>query len=255
MNVTVIIPFHNEIDLIHRALSSVARQTIFRSHQWQIIICNDGDFLCSEILTKVPVQLLSMTEIHKNTFARGPGNARNVGLKNAKYNLVAFLDADDAWSEQKLELQLEKIDMGYNFVCSSYGFFNKNIIITPQKEFHTVFDVVNGRIGTSTALLNTADFSNIFFKNEKFSQDTLFWADLASTGLLRGFGVQNTLCKNGTSGRTRNKFIQLLHFVKIVGKMQISMFVKLKLMIFYCVRGIYRHWILPGLSGLIQHKH
>ena len=35
---------------------------------------------------------------------RGPGSARNIGIKNAKSKWICFLDSDDTWELEKLEI-------------------------------------------------------------------------------------------------------------------------------------------------------
>ena len=41
---------------------------------------------------------------------QGPATARNVGLRAATGEVVAFIDADDIWPQRKLETQLERLD-------------------------------------------------------------------------------------------------------------------------------------------------
>src|SRR5262249_42988665 len=41
---------------------------------------------------------------------KGPAGARNVGLREASGNVIAFNDADDVWPQGKLALQLERLD-------------------------------------------------------------------------------------------------------------------------------------------------
>jgi len=36
----------------------------------------------------------------------GPAKPRNIGVENSKGDYIAFLDADDIWEEEKLEVQI-----------------------------------------------------------------------------------------------------------------------------------------------------
>lgn len=104
--VSVVIPFHDSIGTLPRALCSVLSQTV---SPIEIIIVDD----CStptqaEELDRYLEQLPERAEIRliRSTSNRGPGHARNMGWDASAGELVAFLDADDAWHPEKLARQL-----------------------------------------------------------------------------------------------------------------------------------------------------
>lgn len=100
--VSVIIPAYNAARYIREALDSVSHQT-FSSHE--VIVINDGSTDTGELeqeLKGYPGQLLYIK--HEN---RGAAAARNVGLRSAKGEFVAFLDADDTWLPDFLDKQLK----------------------------------------------------------------------------------------------------------------------------------------------------
>jgi len=47
-------------------------------------------------------------------------SARNFGIDKAKGSFIAFLDCDDFWAKNKLEIQVEMLVKGYDLVFSSY---------------------------------------------------------------------------------------------------------------------------------------
>ncbi len=82
--VTVVIPAYNEEDTIEECVCSLKNQTI----KLEIIVVDDGSkdqtvAICKKIGVKTFLQC------HK-----GPGTARNQGARNAKGNLLVFVDAD-----------------------------------------------------------------------------------------------------------------------------------------------------------------
>lgn len=101
--VTVIIPVRNGKDYIQEALDSVLCQG-FRA--FEVIIIDDGstDFDYSSL-----EQQDSRIRVVKLT-GRGVSHARNVGMRLARGEFFAFLDADDVWFPGKLEAQIRYFD-------------------------------------------------------------------------------------------------------------------------------------------------
>ncbi len=95
--VSVIIPVYNSEAYIGEAIESVLRQT-FRD--FEIIVVDDGsDDRSAEIAASYPgVRLFRRSH-------EGVAAARNYGIMEAGADLVSFLDADDLYSHDKLELQ------------------------------------------------------------------------------------------------------------------------------------------------------
>ncbi len=66
-----------------------------------------------ETVSKQSVQ----TEFITITEGDSPAEARNKGIQDAKFRFVAFLDADDLWSEDKLERQISKMKSTGAGIC------------------------------------------------------------------------------------------------------------------------------------------
>jgi glycosyltransferase involved in cell wall biosynthesis len=103
--VSVIIPTYNRLPLLGEALESALAQT---HPNLEIIVVDDG----STDGTNAYVQGLESDRI-RYVFQenRGhPGAARNVGLRMARGEYVAFLDSDDVWLPEKIERQLAVLE-------------------------------------------------------------------------------------------------------------------------------------------------
>ena len=99
MDISVIIPTHNRVRTIERALISVFRQT----HQpLEIIVVDDGsDDGTRDILEEHAHRIT----IIRNESNHGVSHARNMGIQAARGEWITFLDSDDRWDKHKLETQ------------------------------------------------------------------------------------------------------------------------------------------------------
>jgi glycosyltransferase involved in cell wall biosynthesis len=99
MNITVIIPTHNRYNFLKRAISSVQNQTYKPK---EIIVVDDGSL---DNTSQIQKDFPNITYIYQEN--RGVSSARNLGIKTAKYEWIAFLDSDDAWHKDKLQFQVD----------------------------------------------------------------------------------------------------------------------------------------------------
>lgn len=98
--VSVIIPTHNRAERLEKAIQSVLAQTYSNV---ELIVIDDGSTdNTSEILEKYDPQIKHYSILHSGVSA-----ARNIGIKKASGEWLAFLDSDDYWLEEKLEKQLK----------------------------------------------------------------------------------------------------------------------------------------------------
>jgi glycosyltransferase involved in cell wall biosynthesis len=94
-NISVIVPVHNGAGFYASALNSIERQNWPRL---QVIVVDDGssDALHEEIEKHgYPVAVLRQDR-------KGPAAARNLGIRRASADCIAFLDVDDLWTDGHL---------------------------------------------------------------------------------------------------------------------------------------------------------
>ena len=115
--VSVIIPTHNRGKMLLRSVGSVLAQT-WRGTM-EIIVISDGSTDKTEEVVKSfndpRIQFLK----HENS--RGASAARNTGLRECKGKYIAFLDDDDEWTVDKLEVQVPFFDKADSSVGLVYG--------------------------------------------------------------------------------------------------------------------------------------
>ena len=99
--VSVIIPTFNRAHLLPNVVQSVLNQTFA---DFELIIVDDA----STDNTQEVVESFSDPRIRyiKHEQNKGGGAARNTGIEAARGEFIAFLDSDDEWIPQKLEIQV-----------------------------------------------------------------------------------------------------------------------------------------------------
>ena len=116
--VSVIIPTYNREKLLHRALRSVIQQRLSCD---EIIVVDDGSVddsrgVVQQIASQSAVKVRYIYQENK-----GPAAARNRGIKEAKFEYLAFLDSDDHWQKKKLTLQVEALNQNPGYLISHTG--------------------------------------------------------------------------------------------------------------------------------------
>ncbi|NND91355.1 MAG: glycosyltransferase family 2 protein [Granulosicoccus sp.] len=103
--VSVVIAFLNAEAFIEETLQSVVKQTL---DDWELILVDDGSTdrsarLVKAIMTDHPDRMYYLT--HENLVNKGVCASRNLAVRHASGQYIAFLDADDVWQPDKLAAQ------------------------------------------------------------------------------------------------------------------------------------------------------
>lgn len=102
MKISAVIPTYNNAAFIAAAVASIRKQTVPVA---EIIVVDDGSTDDSEaVVEKIrpPVTYIKQPN-------QGPSAARNTGILAARHGWIAFLDADDQWTPDKIEKQVDLI--------------------------------------------------------------------------------------------------------------------------------------------------
>lgn len=96
--VSVIIPVHNGASFLTETIENVLAQNY---QPLEIIVVDDGSTdATADIAATYPNEVRYVYQPNA-----GPSAARNRGIELAQGHLIAFLDVDDLWSDNKLDLQ------------------------------------------------------------------------------------------------------------------------------------------------------
>lgn len=143
-SVSVIIPAYNAERFILDAVNSVLRQTLSPS---EVIIVNDGSTDNTLDIAK------KLSDFHSQIIVidqknGGPSKARNAGLKIASGDYITFLDADDIWHFNKLEVQVNELERAnckvsitsLNIIDSRGVIIGENINISNGRPIEEIID-------------------------------------------------------------------------------------------------------------------
>ncbi len=212
--ISVVIPTYNRADLIGQTINSVLKQSYTNL---EIIVVDDS----STDNTKTVVEGINDARIRYflHSTNQGGAAARNTGIKAAEGEYIAFLDSDDVWVNNKLELQLASIKQSSNphkvvsytqafysasgISESTYNAFDDQFFVPKRGKELTepLGDYLfcnNGQAITSTLMLHRSlAIDNLFRENLRKHQDWDFCLRLEAVGASFSFLKQPLTIWNG----------------------------------------------------------
>ncbi len=165
MKISVVIPTFNRIKILDRTLDSVINQTI---KPYEIIVVDDGsnDQTGNWIKNKFP----EINYFYQKNM--GVSTARNTGIDMAKGDWIAFLDSDDEWNKDKLELQSKAIHNNKDIPLSHTNeIWIKNGVRINQKRSHQKF---GGQIFNQCLKKCIISPSTVIIRKDIFNEIGLF---------------------------------------------------------------------------------
>ncbi len=168
MKISVIIPTFNRANFLIKTIDSVLEQNVEID---EIIIVDDG----SNDNTQEICSQYNIKYIYQDN--QGVSSARNIGIRQATNDWIAFCDSDDIWHKDKIEKQISFHKNNPNILVShtdEIWKFNDKII---KKKAHQkkpkgycFIDNLNScKIGASTLLLHKSILNNIGLFDEKLT--------------------------------------------------------------------------------------
>ncbi len=192
--ITVIIPCYRCMTTIKRAVDSVAGQTLLPAEM--ILVddaSDDGTF----------EQMNKLRHVHEEGWIRvlrlsangGPSAARNAGWNAASQPYIAFLDADDTWHPQKIEIQYEWMSMHPEVaLCGHRYAVKRDVVPAPRVMSANVTStsftrrslLLSNRFSTPTVMLKRS-IGNRFEESKRHSEDYLLWLEICLGGMENRF--------------------------------------------------------------------
>ncbi len=109
--ISVVIPTYNRARDLERALRSVLAQTYTR---WEaVVVDNHSDDDTDRVIQRLGDARITLYKIHNDGVIAA---SRNLGIRSARGEFVAFLDSDDWWLPRKLEASFDALENGADVV-------------------------------------------------------------------------------------------------------------------------------------------
>lgn len=198
IKISIITPSFNCSRYIRKTIESVVGQT---EPDWEMIIIDDASTDNSIQVIKDAIKdepRIKLIELSENL---GTAQARNMGLEYSSGRYIAFLDSDDIWYKDKLQLQIKFMSLNsYPISFTSYRLIDehgndKNHCIHVVESLNKERYLKNTIIGLSTSIIDTKFVRNNFkFLDIRTRQDTSLWITLLGEGHL-AYGLDIVLAQ------------------------------------------------------------
>jgi hypothetical protein len=182
--VSVIIPCYNSISTIDRAINSVINQTFKCTEMIIIDDCSSDETYAHLLNLKEEIKSRIHIIIERNDKNMGPSFSRNKGIKLATGNWIAFLDSDDHWHPQKIEIQIyvaEKFSIFFTGTKSKVSVLTETTKINieqiktlPLTREHFYW---KNHFQTPSVLVKKSELL-VFDSSMKYSEDLNLWMEL-----------------------------------------------------------------------------
>jgi teichuronic acid biosynthesis glycosyltransferase TuaG len=241
--VSIIMPAYNSEKYIGSAIDSVLKQSYFN---WELIIVDD----CSNDNTAIIImnKMKNNTKIiyHRLSVNSGAAIARNKAIELSNGEFIAFLDSDDIWKQNKLEVQIEFMKKNnYDFSCTSYNKINEagenlNSILKPLRK-RDYFGVLKYCPGNSTVVYNVNNIGKVYIPDIKKRNDYLMWLIVVKKSKFL-YGLDSVLSSHRVrEGSLSKKKIDLIKYHLYIYRYEnISIFYSIYLVSFLIFKKIIR---------------
>ena len=179
MKLSIIVPVYNLEQYISAALDSLL--SIRFSYDYEILLINDGSTDRSEEIIRqyaAAHRNIRLFSIHN----QGVSNARNIGLREASGEYIAFVDGDDTVDPDFYENAVRELDEGsYTFVQGNYQVVSSDICRFEQY------------VETDCVITDRNEMFKLFFGPDKKIHNSIC-SKVFQAGAVRKLQLDSSLC-------------------------------------------------------------
>ena len=194
--VSIITPLYNSDAFIEDTINSILSQTYTN---WELFLIDDFSTDSTMQIANTFANTYPNIIVLKNKTNCGAAVSRNKGINAAKGDFIAFLDADDLWKPNKLEVQIkfmltnncEVSYSSYEQIDEAGRPLNKLVKALPRLSYNKYLKT--NYIGNLTGMYNAKTLGKITAPNLRKRQDWLLWLSAIKKSSKPALGIQESL--------------------------------------------------------------
>lgn len=245
VEVTAIMPAYNAARYMDKAIESVLAQTV----SCKVLIINDASTddtlgIAQRYASRYPEQI----EVIDNEQNKGVAASRNCAVAQATTEYIAFLDADDWWSTDKLELQLAQLKAAGADACYSgrelmtaAGESTGKVVHVPEQTDYR--QLLKGNVIPCSSVLMKREAAREYpMEHDELHEDYIVWLSMLRDGK-RFVGIDQPLLKSrlGEDGKSRNKWKSAKMTYGVYRHMGIPMWKAVYYFVCYALAGVAKY--------------
>lgn len=174
--VSIIIPTYNRADVLDTSIQSILQQSYT---DFELLIVDDGSTDNTDIVVgSIHDDRIRYLEMPEN---KGVAAARNEGIRQAKYDYIAFQDSDDYWKQDKLEKQMtfltQRPEIGLLYCPYECRKADGSTILVPDRNIPS--EEKQGNIYRYMLLRNTIGTPSVLLRRQCLEKSGLFCESLS----------------------------------------------------------------------------
>lgn len=252
--ISIVIPAYNAEKYISQTLDSVLAQTYTN---YEVIVIDDCSRDSTADILSCYASKDSRIRVLKNEQNCGVSYTRNraVSLANAKW--IAFVDSDDIWDPEKLELQVKLLQKKPDAVILYTGsaFINSEgqksqYILQVPEEMSFKELLKQNRISCSSVIIDTEYIKKYSMPGGNMHEDYAVWLQVLAEGA-KAYGINKPLLiyRLTASSKSGNKIQAAGMTYRVYKFIGLGFFSRMKCMWFYIWRSLRKYMqIRQGLK-------
>lgn len=247
--VSVIMPAYNAVSYLEESVNSLKNQGF---QDWELLLVDDCSKDDTVSLAKKIAKTDSRIQVIQKEKNSGSADTRNTGIKLAKGEYIAFLDADDLWEPDFLEKMVSFMQKNQSpFSFASYRIVDENgtefcePFIVKTKEYKYRDLLLYNRVGLLTAIYHVPSVGKKYFDPslKSLRDDYALWLDILRDGKV-AFANSEILARYRVrrgAATSNKKKVMLAHYRMLKNREKLNFFYALVLTFIHGIRGLRKY--------------